>query len=615
MSKLLMCFLKVSSKCSFTNISIFVVGAALALTGFWGCRKDIDATTTNVTTPISQRSISIDEAKAYYESVKNLGNDTISSFSGSSGSPMEVRLTDVDPQWDFNQSGTLGGNAGLVVEATDAQFQFGEIGNIRLFFQRDNAGNLNAKYILYVADSTYHKRKQGRYENQDFTGNLLVFKPNGRISDTLMSVNGQIVSKPSAQIISSSSAAGVLSYRCRSDEYQRTYYVRTTCITGCGCVACYMEVTDCVGGGAYISGGFQLSPLAGLWSGNTFGNAFGNNASNSDGGGRSGNGGSGMNFFSPEDVARRLLVSVGGLSALSVRRLEANNYTEFLALGGLLSSDGSAAAQFVQFYYRGLTGREFTAMGSDLRGLYNVITNAGITDEEMFIKVAKVFKQYMSAGFDEAEFTKLIKDPNLFTQVDNFLSNLGYPNININNFIDIAWDAKIREGFSNLNAAERLLAQNNKIEFLIYGSSSSIAIDEAKKYSQRILGGLNVGVGNDRNIVNAFQHSYWNGLLSVNMGVDRAKTWTDAHEWGLANNPDNNFATQMDFYNNHRGREVGEEFMSSPNRGIVTLPQMIEQRIIAGAMQYVCFDAFMPNNPVGQQYTNQRFRFTNQTCP
>ena len=615
MQKLLMCFSKVSSKCSFTNISIFIVGAALALTGFWGCRKDIDATTTNVTTPISQRSISIDEAKAYYESVKNLGNDTVGSFSGSSVSPMEVRLTDVDPQWDFNQSGTLGGNAGLVVEATDAQFQFGEIGNIRLFFQRDNAGNLNAKYILYVADSTYHKRKQGRYENQDFTGNLLVFKPNGRISDTLMSVNGQIVSKPSAQIISSSSAAGVLSYRCRSDEYQRTYYVRTTCITGCGCVACYMEVTDCVGGGAYISGGFQLSPLAGLWSGNTFGNAFGNNASNSDGGGRSGNGGSGMNFFSPEDVARRLLVSVGGLSALSVRRLEANNYTEFLALGGLLSSDGSAAAQFVQFYYRGLTGREFMAMGSDLRGLYNVITNAGITDEEMFIKVAKVFKQYMSAGFDEAEFTKLIKDPNLFTQVDNFLSNLGYPNININNFIDIAWDAKIREGFSNLNAAERLLAQNNKIEFLIYGSSSSIAIDEAKKYSQRILGGLNVGVGNDRNIVNAFQHSYWNGLLSVNMGVDRAKTWTDAHEWGLANNPDNNFATQMDFYNNHRGREVGEEFMSSPNRGIVTLPQMIEQRIIAGAMQYVCFDAFMPNNPVGQQYTNQRFRFTNQTCP
>ena len=65
MTNLLMCFSKVSSKCSFTNISIFIVGAALALTGFWGCSK----TETTETTPnvgiVSQKTAD-DIAKDFF---------------------------------------------------------------------------------------------------------------------------------------------------------------------------------------------------------------------------------------------------------------------------------------------------------------------------------------------------------------------------------------------------------------------------------------------------------------------------------------------------------------------------------------------------------------------
>lgn len=161
-----------------------------------------------------------------------------------------------------------------------------------------------------------------------------------------------------------------------------------------------------------------------LWGGNPFGNAFGANADNS-GSLSGGNSGGGINMFSDADIARTLLINVGHISATAARRLETANLTEFLNLGALLSTDGAAASQFVQYYYQGFMSGLIPAMGTELRGLYNVITNAGITDQDVFNKVAKVFKQYIAAGFDEAEFTQLIANQALFAQVERYFQDNG----------------------------------------------------------------------------------------------------------------------------------------------------------------------------------------------
>ena len=147
-----------------------------------------------------------------------------------------------------------------------------------------------------------------------------------------------------------------------------------------------------------------------------------------------------------------------------------------------------------------------------------------------------------------------------------------------------------------------------------YALKSKDAIKEAQAFSQRKFGGPNIEEGNDRNRVNAFQHSYWNALLTLSMGAIRTKVWVDAHEWGLPNNPDNNFATQMDLFNNQIGRNIGDTWIGNPQGLGVTLVTLVENWIESGQMQHVCFDLFLPNNPTGFRYTNQRLAFTNQIC-
>jgi hypothetical protein len=224
------------------------------------------------------------------------------------------------------------------------------------------------------------------------------------------------------------------------------------------------------------------------------------------------------------------------------------------------------------------------------------------------IKFAYYQGIYMKMGFNDTEFEIMHNNKKLFTQVHRALSLTDVNTINSNNFIDKFWNNLVLdEGLSNLNAQERQLAKDNKIEFLIYGTSAQRAIAET-----RIRFGQNIEVGNDRNRVNAFQHALWNAYMTWDLGRDRTKVWADAHESGLANNQDNNFATQMDFFNNEVGRRIGAE-LSTPN--VSNLQEIVNTNLDNGMMRYVCFDMFNNNNPVGQQYINQRFRFTNQTCP
>jgi hypothetical protein len=207
---------------------------------------------------------------------------------------------------------------------------------------------------------------------------------------------------------------------------------------------------------------------------------------------------------------------------------------------------------------------------------------------------------YINAGFTRQEFSELYANQDTYNEVNNILNGIGFSSITSQNLIDKVWTKiMLDENVSDLNAQERVLALLNRAEFMLYALASRVAIAATR---ERFNG--NVGVGDDRNIANAFQHSYWNAMLARGIGRDRAKVWTDAHE-SVGYTP---FATDMDFFNNEVGRRLGIEFQPNNN---ITFPDFIMQNINNGMMQYVCFDGVDANG----QFINQRLRFTNQTCP
>jgi RHS repeat-associated protein len=102
------------------------------------------------------------------------------------------------------------------------------------------------------------------------------------------------------------------------------------------------------------------------------------------------------------------------------------------------------------------------------------------------------------------------------------------------------------EVYRSLNPEEKKLAKHHPHEFYHFLSDG----DFAHKRTQAWYG---MGV-RDNTKGNAFQHAYWNALLSGDLGVDRCKVWTDAHEYGFANNRPR--PKRMDLHNNKVGRWV-----------------------------------------------------------
>lgn len=166
----------------------------------------------------------------------------------------------------------------------------------------------------------------------------------------------------------------------------------------------------------------------------------------------------------------------------------------------------------------------------------------------------------------------------------------GFPQIGTDAWVNVAWKRVIDEGipgWGSLNAQEKALAKSNPREALNYRNASLDAIEEAKNLAIRRLGiegskMRNSTYGNDRDVINAFQHSYWNANLTTRIGKDRTKVWTDAHESSLPNDDDNNFATQMDFFNNEIGRNIGQVWRDNPQGLGLTLAQLVESWLNSG---------------------------------
>jgi hypothetical protein len=556
--------------------------ATFALT-FQACRKD-NLLETCVSSP--QGKISVADARAWYE-------NQIRVLSNVNGVDSSLILINPNPQWeeatnDFNKN-----SKEFLVSPIENQFSSFKRGGSKLLINQDADGNFEGYYAFFLADSIYDKRTSGEYKMTDFTGSIIYVDIVGKMKGGYRYNAGKIVGEATAK---------------RAIRADNKLQVR-------GCV------TETVTTYTWKPYPFK-SNLLGYWDSET---VYVTNCFSDFGSGwmpsmSSGGGGSSDVYLPNATFAFSSLKAIknkfieNGLEQVWYKMannrslIQATNsfldtrswdYTNLMAVDNLITNTADVSV-LTDYFNKMATDTDF----------YNTCFNVGL--ETSFSSVLK----YSQLGFSSQEFVNLYKDQKAFIQANNLLNQIGFSNINSENFVDKVWEKfMLDEGWNNLNDMEKIIAKQNPSELLTYYFSSKDAIAEARNYSFRRFGGPNDEPGNDRNIVNAFQHSYWNAVLTIRMGADRTKVWTDAHEFGLPDNPDNNFATQMDFFNNHQGREAGQVWQASVQQNLgMTLAQTIENWIATGQMRHVCFDSYLPNNPSGQQYTNQRFIYTNQLC-
>ena len=137
------------------------------------------------------------------------------------------------------------------------------------------------------------------------------------------------------------------------------------------------------------------------------------------------------------------------------------------------------------------------------------------------------------------------------------------------------------------NAKEVALFAIFRKEAILHIENSTTALNKAEEL---VTNGTLTGLGDGK--ADAFRHAYWNALGTAEFGSNMMKLFADAHEWGET--PSN--SVTMDFYNNHKGRILGEafNFFSSDSE----IANAILQAVYDGVLKYI--------NNLGQLvFTNQ----------
>ena len=554
------------------SMQVLLVVFTACITLFFSCRKDILLPTqlskTSETRETRTPNITIDEAKTWFGTQQT----THSSASNPDGSTLFLPVA--NPNWqqamtDFSQSGLA------YVIAPVSNTLDNNRGDAKLMIFRDSANQLKGLYMLYLPDEAYRIQTLGVYTPATFTGIVVYTDFSGHAFLSFRIENGHIekqynatVSGVGASLNGNSSNPGCLT------------------LSACGFVAapspfCSFRFCDCngncsTGGGGGGSGGVgpwgSYPPVPGY----NFISPTWEHVNTSGSGSGSSGGGSGWGGNQANNLFNTDAQLIGTVSTSAWTILKDNQQAK-------------------------TTSKRFL----NKRGRDNV---AAIDNSYSFADSdPDVYNQYLGLLTDDDAFFNANK-------------NAGFPTLGTDAWVDAVWT--LGPGWGSLNAQEKSLARNHPIEFHHYAENSKLTIREAQNFAIRRLGAAgaanrNQTKGNDRDKFNAFQHSYWNGLLSSALGTARAKVWTDAHESGLPNTPDMNFATQMDFFNNQIGRDSWDIWNTSDLDFQMnnSLSKLIEDRLDIGQMIYICFDSFDPSKNEGYQFVNQRQKFTNQSCP
>ncbi|PEL82824.1 DUF6973 domain-containing protein [Bacillus wiedmannii] len=143
-------------------------------------------------------------------------------------------------------------------------------------------------------------------------------------------------------------------------------------------------------------------------------------------------------------------------------------------------------------------------------------------------------------------------------------------------------------GFGTLTDAEVDLAKKNPFEFVTYGACSVLAKTTSEKYYSNST--LYQGNGD------AFRHSFWNAALAKELGtikgrdvgVARAKVWTDAHEQYSSG-----VDKEMDLYNNEVGRTIA---YNNYSWSITQYSSHIRNEVANGSMVRIVEDKLVRTN-------------------
>lgn len=139
-----------------------------------------------------------------------------------------------------------------------------------------------------------------------------------------------------------------------------------------------------------------------------------------------------------------------------------------------------------------------------------------------------------------------------------------------------------------LNSQEQALYDQNPAKGLLCMANGKLALGYAQdNYSS----GLTDGNGD------AFRHTLWNYGMVIDVGYDFAKSWSDAHEYGSANNTA--LARQMDLFNNGVGLKLGKD-----NPGTVlhsTFISKSKEKVRNGECRRIVNGKLVATNSVGEK--------------
>ena len=369
----------------------------MALTGFWGCRKDVvqgyqpESQTQRRTDPPS-----VEDAKAWF-----LSQQSKSPQSFSSNNDSLLVLERIEPVWESIKSDwALTGKGYLLAEVKNSFFNFKGRGGIKLLFSKDTTGSTVGGYLFYMADSLYHKRVGGQYDLKDFTGVFLRFNPNGDFLKGYAVRDGK-KSGVVGQIKNLKSYNG-LTTRC-----ERTLiYVSDESPTWCDCsaVRAIPLSIDCGGPEGYTPDPFEQpnkQPNCGGVPCYNNNNDNGNNNNSGDtGGATGGGGGNGSIIFVPESA----------LDADQVTITYNSFWHQYEPYG--LYTEG----EFQDLYYNNPTLFKL---------LHSLFSRNGFTQSTLAL-ATKFRYLYYPAGITLQEFVEITDNPFIYSQVDAFFNQNGF---------------------------------------------------------------------------------------------------------------------------------------------------------------------------------------------
>jgi|TARA_B110000967_G_scaffold121007_1_gene123647 hypothetical protein len=125
------------------------------------------------------------------------------------------------------------------------------------------------------------------------------------------------------------------------------------------------------------------------------------------------------------------------------------------------------------------------------------------------------------------------------------------------------------------NAQELLLFAQFPAEAILHIENSNTSLNRAEEL---VANGVLTGIGNGK--ADAFRHAFWNAQGTAEFGSVVMKIFADAHEWG-----ENGLSVTMDFYNNHKGRVIGDNYNFLTSETIISAA--ILKAVYNGTLKYI----------------------------